>query len=145
MLFNHSHSTQLISVTPSAIQNPSSMLKNWELNIMQFRILLLNTNARIYLYNTPRDTVAKDPMLQSLFSTSIWNALGIMTNTSNTYNSCVPKLMLNTKSHNSCAPELALNTKYNHSCAPDLALNTTLITHVLQGFHPTHYRTQSCI
>ena len=33
---------------------------------MQFQISSFNTNARMYLYDTPRDTLAKDPMLQSL-------------------------------------------------------------------------------
>ena len=30
---------------------------------MQFQSSSLNTNARMYLYDTPRDTMAKDPML----------------------------------------------------------------------------------
>ena len=91
---------------------------------MQFESLSLNTNARMYLYNTPRDTMSKDPMFHNLCSTSIWNAPGIMPNTSNSYNSCALELMLNMTSHNSCAPELALNTKSNHSCDLELALNT---------------------
>ena len=65
----------------------------------------------------------KDPMLQSLFSTSIWNEPGIMTNTSNSYNACAPDIMLNKKYHNSCALELNLNKKFHNSCAPELTLN----------------------
>ena len=78
----------------------------------------------MYLYDTPMDTMAKDLMLQSLCSTSIWNALGLMPNTSNSYNSCAPELMLNTKSHNSCATKIMLNTSSHNSGDSKLTLNT---------------------
>ena len=42
--------------------------------------LSLNTNGRMYLYDTPRDTMAKDLMLQILCSTSTWNAPELMPN-----------------------------------------------------------------
>ena len=50
---------------------------------MRFKSSSLNTNARIYFYDTPRDTMAKDPMLQSLCSTPTWKAPRLILNTSN--------------------------------------------------------------
>ena len=91
---------------------------------MQFQSFSLKTNASMHLYNTPRDTMAKDPMLQSLFSTSIWNAPGLMPNISNYYNSCAPELMLNKIFHNSCVPYIALNTKSHHLCSSGFIPNT---------------------
>ena len=50
---------------------------------MQFQSSFLKTNARMHLYDTPRDTMAKNSMLRSLCSTSTWKAPRIMPNTSN--------------------------------------------------------------
>ena len=58
--------------------------------------LLFNTNARMYLYSTPRDTMDKDLMFQSLCSTSTGNVPGLMPNTFDSYISCASELMLNT-------------------------------------------------
>ena len=120
---------------------------------MQFQSFSLNTNARMYLYNTPRDTMAKDPMFQSLCSTSTWNVPRIMPNTSNSYFPCALELMLNTNikkimcsracaqhiyqmthvlqsscstqtSNHSSSPELTLNTKSHQSCASGSMPNT---------------------
>ena len=66
----------------------------------------------------------KDLMPQSLCSTSIWNAPTIMPNTSNSYNSCAPDIILNTKSHNSCGPWIMLNKISHNSFVPELMLNT---------------------
>ena len=98
---------------------------------MQLQSLSLKTNSRMYLYNIPRDIMAKDPMFQNLCSTSIWNALGLIPNTSNSYNSCVPELMLKKN----------LITHVLQS----LCSTQNLITHVLQYSGATHYRTQSYI
>ena len=76
---------------------PKLNTNNWELHLVQFQSLLLNTNARMYLYNTPRDTMAKDMLFHSLCSTSTQNARWIITNTSNSYFPCASELMLNTK------------------------------------------------
>ena len=57
------HSTQLIFSNSYHYSEPTLNDKNWELHLVQFKSLSLNTNARMYLYNTPRDTMAKDPML----------------------------------------------------------------------------------
>ena len=86
---------------------------------MQFQSSSFNTNARMYLYDTPRGTMAKDPMLQSLFSTSTWKALGLMPNTSNLYFHVFQSF--------------TLNTNLNSHVLQVSLLNTTLITHVLQS------------
>ena len=59
----HSKVIKLFSVTPSAYQSPDSMLKQGVTNSVQLQISSLHTNARMYMYNTPRDTMAKDLML----------------------------------------------------------------------------------
>src|SRR5882757_4957316 len=81
----HSKIIKFFSVTPSAYQIPYSMLKKGFTNLVQLHSSSLNTNARMYLYNTPRDTMAKDPMLQCLCSTSTYKALGLTPNTSKYY------------------------------------------------------------
>ena len=60
----HSEIIKLFLVTPSAYQIPYSMLKQGVTNLVKFQSALLNTDARMYMYDTPRDTVAKDPMHQ---------------------------------------------------------------------------------
>ena len=62
-----------------------------------FQSSSLNTNARMYLYDTPRDIMAKDPMPQSLWSTSTWKAPRLMPNTSNLSFHLFQICMLNTK------------------------------------------------
>ena len=80
--------------------------------------------------------MAKDPMFQSLCSTSTWKAPRLMPNTSNFifscaselhaqhegfHNSCGPKLVAQHKGfHNSCVSELFTQHKYKHSCVPEL-------------------------
>ena len=108
--------------------------------------LLFNTNARMYLYNTPRDTMAKDLMFQCLCSTSIWNAPGFMPNTSNSYILCALELMLNTNiSKLMCSRSGAQHKNQITHVLQSLRSTQNLIIHVLQGSHPTHYRTQLCI
>ena len=79
----HLEIIKFFSVTPSAYQIPYSTLKQGVTNLVQLQSSSLNTNARMCLYDTPRDTMAKDPMLQSLCSTSTWKAPGLIPNTSN--------------------------------------------------------------
>ena len=59
----HSKIIKFFVVTPSAYQSPYSMHKQGVTNLVQFHTSSLNTNARMYLYDTPRDTMAKDAML----------------------------------------------------------------------------------
>ena len=75
--------------------------------------------------------MAKDPMLQSLCSTSIWNALGLMPNTSNLINHVLQSL---------CSTKNIITHVIQSLCS-----TKNIITYVLQGLHITHYRTQSCI
>ena len=58
----HSEIIKFFSVTPGTCQIPYSMLRQGVTNLLQFQSSLLNTNARMYLYDTPRDTMAKDLM-----------------------------------------------------------------------------------
>ena len=46
----------------------------------------------------------------------IFHVLQSLCSTQKNYNSCAPKLVLNTKIKYSCAPQLALNTKYPLAC-----------------------------
>ena len=103
---------------------------------MQFQSSSLNTNARMYLYDTPRDTMAKDLMLQSLCSTSTWKALGIMPNTSNYLFMCSRasrSTQVSTHVFQSSSQHKSSITQVLQS----FPLNTKhLIKHVLQGPHP---------
>ena len=82
------------------------------------------------------DTMAKDTMFHSLFSTPTWNALGLMPNTSNFYIFMWSKVSCSTQRfHNSCALEpltqhnikilmccrasLSTQTLNMYSCAPE--------------------------
>ena len=102
---------------------------------MQFQSSRSTLNARMYLYDTPRDTMAKDPMLHSLCSTPTWNAPDLMPNISKLYFSCVPELYAQHKCKYSCAPQpLAQHKTYHRSCASGSIPNTKhFINHVLQG------------
>ena len=110
----------------------------------------------------------EDPIFQSLCSTSTWNALGLMCNTSNSYlfmcfrASCSTQRFQLMFSRDSCSKQtsnthvlqsLSLNTNIKYSCAPDLltqhkhqilmclrarAQHKYLINYVLQGPRPTH-------
>ena len=79
----HLEVIKLFLVTPSAYKSPYSMIKHEFTNLVQFQNYSLNTNTRMYLYDTPRDTMAKDPMLQILCSTSTWKAPHLIPNISN--------------------------------------------------------------
>ena len=121
---------------------------------MQFQSSSLNTNSRMYLQDTPRDTMAKDLMFQSLCSTSTWNTLGLMPNTSNSYlfmcfrASCstqalnthvLESFLLNTNIKYSCAPQLLAQHKHQIlMCLRACAQHKHLINYVLQGPRPTH-------
>ena len=107
---SHFHSTQLIFSNSQHYLETILNAKNKELHLVQLQSLLLNTKARMYLYNTPRDTIFKDSMFQSLRSTSIWNAPGLMPNTSNSYLFMCFRALCSTQTLNSCAAELTLNT-----------------------------------
>ena len=90
---------------------------------MQFQSCCSTLNARMYLYDTPRDTMAKDPMLQSLCSTSTWNSQELYAQKKCKF-SCAPKPLSQHKScHQSCASQSKPNTKH-------------FIKHALQGPHP---------
>ena len=57
--------------------------------------------------------MAKDPMFQSLCSTSTWNAPGLMPNTSNSYLFMCFRASFSTQMfHNSCSPELLAQHKH---------------------------------
>ena len=118
---SHFHSTQLIFSNSQHYLEPILNTKNKELHLVQFHIFTLNTNARMYLYNTPMDTMDKDPIFQSLCLKSIWTTLGLMPNTSNSYlfmcfiYSCPTQMF-----HNSCSQELMLNKNIKYSCASKL-------------------------
>ena len=98
---------------------------------MQFQSFHSTLNARMYLYDTPRDTMAKDPMLQSLCSTPTWNAPELMPNISKLYFSCVPELYAQHNVNTHVLHNLLLNTKH-------------LINHVLQSPFPTQTFHQPC-
>ena len=93
----HLEIIKFFSTTPSAYQSPYSMLKQGVTNLVQFQSSSLNTSARMYLYNTPRDTMAKDWMLKSLFSTLTWKDLGLIPNTSKSYIFMCSKASCSTK------------------------------------------------
>ena len=86
---------------------------------MQFHSFFSTLNARMYLYDTPRDTMAKDLMLQSLCSTSTWKDSGLMPNTS--------KLSFHV------FQSFMLNTNIILMCYRDSRSTETSITHVLQS------------
>ena len=80
--------------------------------------LSLNTNPRMYLYNIPRDTMTKDPMFQSLCSTSTWNALELMPNISNYIFMCSRASRSTPFVNHSSVLELLAQHKTSHqSCA----------------------------
>ena len=86
----------------------------------------------MYLYDTPRDIMAKYLMLQSLCSTPTWKALGIMPNTSNNIFMC---------------SRASLSTQIiDHSCAPEfLTQQNSSITNVLQcSLLNTHHQSLMC-
>ena len=85
---------KLFSVTPSAYQIPYSTPITRSYKLSAIPELSLNTNARMYLYDTPRDTMAKDPMLHSLCSTSTWKSQGLIPNISNYFFMCSRALCL---------------------------------------------------
>ena len=123
----HSKVIKLFSVTLSAYQIPYSTLKQGVTNLVQFKSYSLNTNARMYLYDTPRDTVAKDLMFQNLCLTSTWKSPGLIPNTSNFIYSCASERHAQQKGfHNSCLPELQDQQKHKHSCALIFSLNTNI-------------------
>ena len=54
---------KLFLVTPSPYQSSYSTLKQGVTDLVKFQSSSLNTNGRMYFYDTPRDTMAKDLML----------------------------------------------------------------------------------
>ena len=107
---------------------------------MQFQRSSLNINARMYLQDTPRDTMAKDPRFESLCSTSTWNDPGLMPNTSNSYIFMCFRASFSTKTFKySFSIELLLNTIIKTPmCFRARAQDKHLINYVFQGPHPTH-------
>ena len=93
----------------------------------------------MYLYDTPRDTMAKDQMLESLFSTSTSKDLGLMPNTSNYLFMCSRAFCSTQFINHSSVSELLAQHKTSHrSCATGSMPNTKhFINHVLQGTSPT--------
>ena len=166
----HSKSLIIFSNSQCLSRAHTQRLKHGFTNLVQLQISSLNTNARIYLQDTPRDTMAKDPMFQSLCSTSTWNARGIMPNTSNSYLFMCSNASCSTQRfHNSCAPKLlsqhkhqilmcskasrstqtsnthvlhrfSLNTKFKYSCASELTLTTDIYSIMCFRFHTKHMK-----
>ena len=94
---------------------------------MQFQSSRSTLNARMYLYDTPRDTMAKDPMLQSLCSTSTWNMLQSLCPTFPIIFSCVPDLYAQHKCKYSCSLEPLIQHKTSHrSCVSGSTPNTNI-------------------
>ena len=91
---------------------------------MQFQSSRSTLNARMYLYDTPRDTMAKDLMLQSLCSTSIMEFSRAYAQYFQLYFHVFQSFMLNTNVSTHVLQSLSLNTKH-------------LIDYVLQGPCPT--------
>ena len=94
----------------------------------------------MYLYDTPRDTMSKDSMLQMLCSTSTWKAPGLMPNTSNYLFMCSKYSHSIQMINHSSPPKLLTQHKSSITqVLQSFPLNTKhLINHVLQGPHPTH-------
>ena len=65
--------------------------------------------------------MTKDPMFQSLCSTSTWKAPGLMPNTSNLYFHVLQSFILNTNvSKIMCSRASRSTQNINYPCAPDL-------------------------
>ena len=93
----------------------------------------------MYLYDTPRDTMAKDPMLQSLCSTLTCNAPKLMPNISKLYFSCVPELYAQHKCNYSCAPEPFTQHKTSHQLsASGSTANTNISSIICFRVHMQH-------
>ena len=93
------------------------MLKQVVTNLVRFQRSSLNTNARMYLYDTPRDTMAKDPMLRAYAQHQNGRLKGLCPT--------LPIIF-------SCDPKLLAQHKFKYSCAPEiLSQHKILITHVL--------------
>ena len=108
-------------------------------NIVQFQISRSTLNDRMYLCDTPRDTMAKYMMLQSLWSTPTWNAPELMPNIFKLYFSCVPKLYAQQKCNYSCAPEPFAQHKTSHrSCASRSMPNTNISSIMCFRVHAQH-------
>ena len=122
---------------------------------MQFQSFFPTLNARMYLYDTPRDTMAKDPMLQSVCSTSTWMDPRIIPNTSNYLFMCFSAshsiqrylVMCSRASrstqiiNHSSVPELLAQHKTSHKpCAPGSTPNTKKHIHIssIIGLHPIY-------
>ena len=105
---------------------------------MQFQSSRSTLNARMYLYDTPRDTMAKDLMLQSLCSTPTWNTPELMPNISKLYFHVFQSFMLNTNVSAHVLQSLLLNTNISSiMCFRVHAQHKTFHQHVLQGPRPT--------
>ena len=80
-------------VTPSIYPEPIlNAKKQGVTNLVQFQSSSLNTNARMYLWDTPRETMVKDLMFQILYSTSTSKDLGLIPITYNFIFSCASKI-----------------------------------------------------
>ena len=105
---------------------------------MQFQTSHSTLNARMYLYDTPRDIMAKDPMLQSLCSTSTWNAQELMPYISNYIVMCSRALCSTQNLSTHVLQNFSLNTNISSiMCFTVHAQHKHFINHVLQGPHPT--------
>ena len=107
----HSKIIKFFSVTPSAYQSPYSTLKQGVTNLVQFQSSLLNTNARMYLYDTPRD---KWPRIRCsrAYSQHQHGRLQGLCPTLPIIFSCVPELLTQHKCKHSCVQSFLLNKKY---------------------------------
>ena len=93
----------------------------------------------MYFYDTPRDTMSKDSMLQSLCSKSTWKAPRLIPNTSNLSFHVFQSFTLNTNINTHVFQSFSLNTTSNTHVLESSSLNTKhLINYVLQGPCPTH-------
>ena len=79
----------------------------------------------MYLYDTPRDTMANDLMFQSLCLTSTWKAPKLMPNTSNYLFMCSRAPRSTQIINHSCALDILAQDKTSHqSCASWSTPNT---------------------
>ena len=120
---SHFYSTHLISVTPSVIKIPSSMLiigSYTQCNSTpSHSTLMLGCTCIIHRGYKGQGSDAPKLMLNINLEFSRAYSQHFQS-----YNSCAPNLTLNTRFHNSCVPEITLNIKYHHSCASRFMPNT---------------------
>ena len=110
---------------------------------MQFQSFCSKLNARMYLYDTPRDTMAKDRMLQILCSTPTWNDPEVMPNISKLYFHVFQSFYAQHKCNKSCASEYFSQHKTSHQlCASGSMPNINISSIMCFRVHAQH---KTCI